>query len=185
MRLVHFALGVAATACFAFAGACSDDNASSFGDEDDDGNGGSGANPTTTTGGAGEGGTAGMGGSSGGSGGDGGNVGGSSAGGMGGNGSGGSGGVMTGGGGAGGVSSTCDACLMSMCMTEYNTCQATTGCEEIVLCALMTGCTGIDCYMPGTCQAVIDMYGGIAGPATSAAIDLGNCAATNCPGDCP
>src|SRR5687768_3069330 len=48
----------------------------------------------------------------------------------------------------------CQVCAAAACMDNVAECCATPGCTDIVACARMKGCGGVDCYKPETCQDV-------------------------------
>jgi hypothetical protein len=78
----------------------------------------------------------------------------------------------------------CENCLCNNCSSEQNACLGNIGCRTIFDCISDTGCTGIDCYAPSTCQNVIDLFGGLAGTSVSLAFEVVDCAQTEgCP--CP
>lgn len=83
---------------------------------------------------------------------------------------------------------TCEevaGCVCGACVCELAECQTDAGCTAIRECAQMTGCTGLDCYMPETCQMVIDDNGGPVGPSASIALSLSTCTeAAMCPIQC-
>lgn len=95
----------------------------------------------------------------------------------------------TGEGGAGGVAeciaqsqTNCEACLCADCFQAYGDCVGDFGCPRIFECMATTGCTGLDCYAPDTCQMVIDRFGGLAGASVAYVTGLVACAAdANCP----
>lgn len=95
----------------------------------------------------------------------------------------GSGGLM----GSGGVveqctqlfNDDCGQCLCSSCFDQLNTCLGDLGCLSILACIERTGCNGFNCYQPGTCQEVIDTFGGLTGSSTQNALGLGTCAASS------
>lgn len=95
----------------------------------------------------------------------------------------------TGEGGAGGVAeciaqsrTDCEACLCGDCFQAYGDCVGDFGCPRILECMDSTGCTGLDCYAPETCQRVIDRFGGLAGASVSYVTGLVECAVgANCP----
>jgi hypothetical protein len=131
-----------------------------------------------TGGSAGFGGAGGFGGSFGGSAGFGGSFGGSA-------GSSGAGGA----GGSGGIGEclnqfpgACGQCLCTSCFSELGSCIADFGCPVILQCIDQTGCSGIGCYQPNTCQGVIDSFGGPFGPSTQKAVALAFCSSQSaCP----
>jgi hypothetical protein len=93
---------------------------------------------------------------------------------------------------------TCGRCLCSGCQQQLETCQNTPGCEDIAQCVIDSGCTDVDCYCgthalveclqgqsDGPCKAVIlsapggrepSLQDASAGPAATAALDVGSCA---------
>jgi hypothetical protein len=81
----------------------------------------------------------------------------------------------------------CDVgCFCSRCLETFSTCGADDACRAILLCAAETGCTGIDCYNPATCQTVIDDAGGVTSDSGSLAVDFMNCQqAQGCAPTCP
>ena len=90
----------------------------------------------------------------------------------------------TGEGGSGGVAecvaqsqSDCEACLCSDCFQAYGDCVGDFGCPRILQCLDETGCTGLDCYTPDTCQTVIDRFGGLAGASVGYVTGIIECAA--------
>ncbi|HEY6723913.1 MAG TPA: hypothetical protein VI197_07770 [Polyangiaceae bacterium] len=95
----------------------------------------------------------------------------------------------TGEGGAGGVAeciaqskTDCEACLCGDCFQAYGDCVGDFGCPRILECMDSTGCTGIDCYAPDTCQQVIDRFGGPMGASIGYVTGLVECAvAADCP----
>jgi hypothetical protein len=99
--------------------------------------------------------------------------------------------TTTGEGGAGGVAeciaqaqSRCETCLCADCFQAYGDCIGDFGCPRILECMDVSGCSGIDCYAPETCQAVIDRFGGPAGASANYVIDLIECAVgASCPCD--
>ncbi|HEX7670982.1 MAG TPA: hypothetical protein VF395_15410, partial [Polyangiaceae bacterium] len=77
--------------------------------------------------------------------------------------------------------SDCERCVCKSCNTSLDGCFQDPGCPLILQCANQTGCTGIDCYGPSTCQSVIDKFGGIGSASVNLAIPLFGCAQTcNC-----
>jgi hypothetical protein len=90
-------------------------------------------------------------------------------------------------GGAGGAStaiqqcvsqarSDCEKCACGSCYDSLIPCfKDVGGCPQILACANRTGCTGVDCYQPGTCQAVIDRTGGIGSYSLQLALPLFTC----------
>lgn len=95
----------------------------------------------------------------------------------------------TGEGGSGGVAeciaqsrTKCEACLCGDCFHAYGDCVGDFGCPRILECIDATGCTGIDCYAPDTCQSVIDRFGGLMGASVAYVTELVECAAdAGCP----
>lgn len=87
-----------------------------------------------------------------------------------------------------GMEGTCEevaGCVCGACVCELAECQTDAGCTAIRECAQMTGCTGLDCYMPETCQMVIDDNGGPVGPSASIALSLSTCTeGAMCPIQC-
>lgn len=89
----------------------------------------------------------------------------------------------TGEGGAGGVAeciaqsqTECEACLCSDCFQAYGDCVGDFGCPRIFECMDATGCSGLDCYTPDTCQTVIDRFGGLTGASIAYVAGLIECA---------
>lgn len=114
-----------------------------------------------------------------------GGFGGGGTGGVAGFGGGGAGGVagFGGSGGGGGVAQCvsqakddCDKCLCTSCFSQLGQCIADFGCPVILQCAEKTGCSGIGCYQPNTCQGVIDSFGGPFGQSAQRAFQLVACA---------
>jgi hypothetical protein len=61
-------------------------------------------------------------------------------------------------------------------------CYSTDGCPDILECANRTGCTGVDCLNPNTCEDVITKFGGISAAAVTSALTLYDCMLNaNCP----
>jgi hypothetical protein len=91
--------------------------------------------------------------------------------------------------GAGGVGecvdrmpTECGKCLCESCFSQLGACIADWGCPAILECVQRTGCTGLGCYSPSTCQTVIDRFGGPIGTSTQLALGLMICAVTRgCP----
>jgi hypothetical protein len=89
--------------------------------------------------------------------------------------------------GAGGVSSAiqqcvsqarsdCEKCACGSCYDSLIPCfKDAGGCPQILACANKTGCTGVDCYQPNTCQAIIDKTGGVGSYSLQLAIPLFSC----------
>jgi hypothetical protein len=89
--------------------------------------------------------------------------------------------------GAGGVSSAiqqcvsqarsdCEKCACGSCYDSLIPCfKDQGGCPQILACANKTGCTGVDCYQPNTCQAIIDKAGGLGSYSLSLALPLFTC----------
>lgn len=77
----------------------------------------------------------------------------------------------------------CEVCVATSCTTEALNCCNQEGCLDIISCAQETGCDGIDCYSPDTCQAVIDAAGGPS-IAVEYAQPLGDCALSKCEAEC-
>jgi len=70
-------------------------------------------------------------------------------------------------------------CLCEQCFAEHAACVADDGCWLVMQCAYDAACTGMACYSPEACMAIIDHVG-----ATSVSVvlatELGNCSATFC-----
>lgn len=77
----------------------------------------------------------------------------------------------------------CEVCVVTSCTAESVACCEQEGCLDIIACAQATGCSGVDCYTPETCQKVIDEAGGVA-IAVNFAAPLGECALANCATEC-
>jgi len=75
----------------------------------------------------------------------------------------------------------CEVCAIDECYDLLLACCEVEGCLDIIRCAQETECTGVDCYMPDTCQTEIDAAGGI-GVATEFASPLGDCVLAECTG---
>jgi hypothetical protein len=71
--------------------------------------------------------------------------------------------------------SDCERCACGSCFGDLFACFGDRGCPAILQCANRTGCTGVDCYAPSTCQPVIDQYGGLSSQSTALAIPLFSC----------
>ena len=92
-------------------------------------------------------------------------------------------------GGSGGVgecvdqaNSSCEVCLCFNCFSQYGACIGDFGCPPIIDCATRTGCQGIGCYRPDTCQGVIDAFGGPFGTSVAITQQLFSCArGSGCP----
>jgi hypothetical protein len=69
----------------------------------------------------------------------------------------------------------CEKCACTACFDAMVACYVHGGCPDILHCANQTGCTGVDCYQPSTCQSVIDRWGGPLGDSTSLAMTLFSC----------
>jgi hypothetical protein len=101
----------------------------------------------------------------------------------------------------------CGDCLCVDCESEVALCNETVGCFEIVACARINGCTGLDCYcgsaLPIACatggqangpclDAALAAPGSrlptlanpSAGPAADAALEIANCTLRNCAASC-
>ncbi len=66
-------------------------------------------------------------------------------------------------------------CNCEQCLCELLACRDNVDCTSIRECAQMSGCLGVDCYQPETCQAVIDATGGIGSPGAQLALRLSTC----------
>jgi hypothetical protein len=95
----------------------------------------------------------------------------------------------------------CGVCLCGACREQFDACEGTQGCLEIVACARLNQCSGVDCYCGtagaiacgttggnGPCFAVTRATPGFreptllnpsAGPASDAALAFGSCVAQN------
>lgn len=73
----------------------------------------------------------------------------------------------------------CARCLCKTCSAELDKCAVYGGCNLIVGCMLKVACSGLDCYTPQTCQAVIDQNGGLSGPQYAVAQGLLACEQQN------
>jgi hypothetical protein len=76
------------------------------------------------------------------------------------------------------LSSTCReraGCTCGDCPCEVHTCESDPGCQQILACALKTNCTGRNCYLPSTCKAVIDGFGGTGSLSFRRALDVDTC----------
>jgi hypothetical protein len=71
--------------------------------------------------------------------------------------------------------SSCAECQCKTCAPAIDACFADIGCALIFLCAQQTGCNGISCYSPTTCQSVIDQSGGLAGKSLARVFALAAC----------
>jgi hypothetical protein len=71
----------------------------------------------------------------------------------------------------------CEVCLCRGCFDELGACIADFGCPIILSCVERTGCTGLGCYQPATCQGVIDAFGGLTGRSMTLVLELGVCGA--------
>jgi hypothetical protein len=94
---------------------------------------------------------------------------------------GGTGGVIGSGGSAGAdmcaaeANSVCEKCACTSCFGDITACFADSGCPAILSCANQTGCSGIDCLQPSTCETIIDQFGGISGSSVGLALPLFSC----------
>ena len=75
-------------------------------------------------------------------------------------------------------SNSCAACECTSCAPSLQACFSDLGCAEIFICAQQTGCTGITCYSPSTCQSVIDQAGGLGGASLKEVFSLLTCSAS-------
>lgn len=95
-------------------------------------------------------------------------------------------GGMTGTGGTGQCSqafpTNCGTCVCETCFEELSTCLNDFGCISIFNCIQETGCSGLGCYEPDTCQETIDSSGGPMGDSAANAFSLASCSNDN---DCP
>lgn len=89
----------------------------------------------------------------------------------------------TGEGGSGGVAeciaqsrTDCEACLCSDCFEAYGDCVGDFGCPRILECMDAKDCSGLDCYTPNMCQAIIDRFGGLTGASVAYVAELVECA---------
>ncbi len=73
---------------------------------------------------------------------------------------------------------TCAACECTSCAPSLQACFGDFGCAGIFICAQQTGCTGLGCYSPATCQSVIDQAGGIGSASLKKVFSLLTCAAS-------
>jgi hypothetical protein len=93
----------------------------------------------------------------------------------------------------------CGVCLCGACRAQFDACERTPGCLEIVACARVNQCSGVDCYCGtagaiacgttrgnGPCFAVTRAAPGFreptllnpsAGPASDSALAFGSCVA--------
>ncbi|MES1174601.1 MAG: hypothetical protein ABUL62_09735 [Myxococcales bacterium] len=74
--------------------------------------------------------------------------------------------------------STCAECQCKTCAPAIEGCFSDLGCTFIFACAQQTGCNGISCYSPTTCQPVIDQFGGLGGASMKRVFSLLTCAVT-------
>jgi hypothetical protein len=72
-----------------------------------------------------------------------------------------------------------EACLCEQCLDEYSACIGDDGCWLVQQCAYAAGCTGMSCYAPNACMAIIDEVGATS-ISVAMAVELGNCAAAVC-----
>jgi hypothetical protein len=78
----------------------------------------------------------------------------------------------------------CNKCLCENCLEETNDCADDQGCLDIAACAYEKECTLAGCYLPETCQEVMDAAGGLGSASVDLARVAGECAiAAACP--CP
>ena len=78
--------------------------------------------------------------------------------------------------------SDCEACACTTCYDSLTQCFQDAGCPAILQCANQTGCSGVDCLQPSTCQSVIEQNGGVGSNSVSLAITLFGCVQG---GSCP
>lgn len=74
---------------------------------------------------------------------------------------------------------TCAACECKSCAPSLQACFSDLGCTGIFICAQQTGCSGLSCYSPSTCQAVIDQAGGIGSASLMKVFSLLTCSASS------
>ncbi len=67
-------------------------------------------------------------------------------------------------------------CSCKACPNAHLGCSTTTGCNAIVACFDRFGCSGMDCYTPDRCMALIDANGGPSGNAFAAGVNNASCA---------
>jgi hypothetical protein len=75
--------------------------------------------------------------------------------------------------------STCAECQCKTCAPAIEACFSDLGCTFIFACAQQTGCNGISCYSPKTCQPVIDQFGGLGGSSMKRVFSLLTCAVSS------
>ena len=73
---------------------------------------------------------------------------------------------------------SCAACACKSCAPSIQACFSDLGCTGIFICAQQSGCSGLNCYSPSTCQTVIDQAGGLGGASLSKVFALLTCSGT-------
>jgi len=73
----------------------------------------------------------------------------------------------------------CQRCLCNGCYDALTQCVTDIGCALILACVEQSGCSGINCYQPGTCQPIIDKFGGIGGPSLKQVFGIAACASSS------
>lgn len=72
----------------------------------------------------------------------------------------------------------CADCQCSKCLTDLEACESDTACAAILACTTPARCFGLECYLPATCQDVIDKNGGPYAASSARAVALGDCMLT-------
>jgi hypothetical protein len=66
-------------------------------------------------------------------------------------------------------------CACTECPRAYDACGEAEGCTDVVQCMHDKSCIGVDCYTSGACRRLVDVQGGVSGPAFRTATALQAC----------
>ncbi len=79
---------------------------------------------------------------------------------------------------------SCRQCECETCLDELQVCGDDEACAAMGDCVEETNCTGVDCYLPETCQEVFDENGGPFGPSVDLLTAAGACTVAACEEEC-